>query len=113
MTEEIDLEKFASQLRKDFKSLPDKINARVISMITKPDRRGKQALFLQVQLDDGSTLTFKYGKAWVNDLAIAFKKIGFVKSSDIVGKKFEFERRTVKFMTADSVRYLPTKWLGD
>jgi len=96
---------------KRLNELPDTIIAKVTEMYIGNDRRGKEALFVVVKMDDGSTLKFKFGKLLVRDFIDALVKLGFKNGKDIMNKRFKWQKISIRTTFGTSERYIPVEVL--
>jgi len=96
---------------KRLSELPDTITAKITEMYIDRDRRGKESLFVVVQLDDGSTLKFKFGKLLVKDFIDALVKLGFRNGKEVMNKRFKWQKISIRTTFGTSERYIPVEVL--
>ncbi len=100
------LDKYALN-RVDFNELGDEIIATVQSWRMDKDKRGKDALFLVVDVQGKGVMTFKYGRMFMRQLLEAFMKMGYMDLNALIGLTFRWKRE--KFITnfGATARYFP------
>ena len=72
--------------------LPDVFVAKIVNYEFREDRRGRKALFLRLELEDGKPTIIKYTTLHLSFLAHAFKHSGIQRLSEAVGKTFQWKK---------------------
>jgi hypothetical protein len=79
--------------RVELSELPNEFIATVEGEESRIDKRGKEAYFLTLKLEDGSTLRQKYTSIHLSDLGEALEKLGIEDTKKMIGKKYKFVKK--------------------
>jgi len=96
--------------RVELDELPDEFQAEIINEELKADSRGREGVFLTIQMEDGAQFKQKYTQNHFPAVIEALKKLGFKDTADLVGKKFKFKK--VKFSIGRE-RWLPDELIEE
>jgi len=76
-------------------NLPDEFVAMITDVDRRDDSRGRECIFLDLELEDGTVTRVKYTKSMWGTLADSFLKLGYKGVTAVVGARFRFRRLPV------------------
>ena len=108
----VDIKKLeeSSIKRIDLDELPEEFTAKIINEELKADNRGREGIYLTVEMDDEAQFKQKYTQNHFPEVIEALKKLSLEDTKDLVDKRFKFKK--VKFNIGKE-RWLPIESVED
>ena len=96
--------------RLDLDQLPTELIATLVDWRFDKDTRGRECLFVDLEDENGNTITQKYTNLHITDLADAIEQLGFDHLDKTKGKKFLWKLKAYRI---GNPRLIPEKLIAD